>query len=227
MADWDVRTCVLHGDARRFQGGIPNLVGVVGALAALELGGEIGRSFIESRIRELTTRLRDGLERLGADLWTPKPWEERAGIVFFRCPGVPELHRRLKAERIYCGSFLGGIRADPGVYNTHSEIERFLAVVRRHLGGAGNVEAVRRLDGASARHAFVPRLWATRRVGYLLDEIRLHGEEREHVVLQRAGRNGGKRALGQAVACCTPGDGDDHASSPRLTRTRICVSDAP
>jgi Ca-activated chloride channel family protein len=26
---------------------------------------------------------------------------------------------------------------------------------------------------------FIPRLWATRRVGYLLDEIRLHGESRE------------------------------------------------
>lgn len=28
-------------------------------------------------------------------------------------------------------------------------------------------------------HEFVPRLWATRRVGYLLDEIRLHGENAE------------------------------------------------
>jgi Ca-activated chloride channel family protein len=28
-------------------------------------------------------------------------------------------------------------------------------------------------------HEFVPRLWATRRVGYLLDEIRLHGENSE------------------------------------------------
>src|SRR5690606_9491543 len=26
---------------------------------------------------------------------------------------------------------------------------------------------------------FIPRLWATRRVGYLLDEIRLHGENEE------------------------------------------------
>ena len=26
---------------------------------------------------------------------------------------------------------------------------------------------------------FIPRLWATRRVGYLLDEIRLHGENAE------------------------------------------------
>jgi Ca-activated chloride channel family protein len=28
-------------------------------------------------------------------------------------------------------------------------------------------------------NAFIPRLWATRRVGYLLDEIRLHGDNRE------------------------------------------------
>ena len=31
----------------------------------------------------------------------------------------------------------------------------------------------------NAENAFIPRLWATRRVGYLLDEIRLHGEEAE------------------------------------------------
>jgi Ca-activated chloride channel family protein len=32
---------------------------------------------------------------------------------------------------------------------------------------------------AKADHSFIPRLWATRRVGYLLDEIRLHGENKE------------------------------------------------
>ena len=32
---------------------------------------------------------------------------------------------------------------------------------------------------ASAKHGFIPRLWATRRVGYLLDEIRLNGENKE------------------------------------------------
>ena len=30
-------------------------------------------------------------------------------------------------------------------------------------------------------HAFIPRLWATRRVGYLLDQIRMHGDSRELV----------------------------------------------
>lgn len=32
---------------------------------------------------------------------------------------------------------------------------------------------------AADDHEFIPRLWATRRVGYLLDEIRLHGENGE------------------------------------------------
>ncbi len=32
---------------------------------------------------------------------------------------------------------------------------------------------------AADDHEFIPRLWATRRVGYLLDEIRLHGENAE------------------------------------------------
>jgi Ca-activated chloride channel family protein len=31
----------------------------------------------------------------------------------------------------------------------------------------------------SKEHDFIPRLWATRRVGYLLDQIRLHGENKE------------------------------------------------
>jgi Ca-activated chloride channel homolog len=34
-------------------------------------------------------------------------------------------------------------------------------------------------DRAEPAMAFIPRLWATRRVGWLLDEIRLHGESKE------------------------------------------------
>ncbi len=36
-----------------------------------------------------------------------------------------------------------------------------------------------RFPEESPDHEFIPRLWATRRVGYLLDEIRLHGENAE------------------------------------------------
>jgi len=35
--------------------------------------------------------------------------------------------------------------------------------------------------GENSRNEFIPRLWATRKIGYLMNEIRLHGEERELV----------------------------------------------
>jgi len=40
-------------------------------------------------------------------------------------------------------------------------------------------ESVFSKGGEPAHLAFVPRLWATRRVGYLLDQTRLHGEDKE------------------------------------------------
>jgi Ca-activated chloride channel family protein len=68
-----------------------------------------------------------------------------------------------------------------------------LIVVGRYTGqGAGAVEIEGTVNGQSRKFAqdvqfsgdspetgFIPRLWATRRVGYLLDEIRLHGENSE------------------------------------------------
>lgn len=131
--EWDVRHCELHEDAGRFQAGIPNLVGVVGALAGLELLDEIGRPFIEQRVGELTQYLLDGLNRLGVDIWTPPAAAERAGIVFFRIPRYQEAHLELMAKRIYCGSFLGGIRCDPTFYNTQEELDKFLVVIASYV----------------------------------------------------------------------------------------------
>jgi Ca-activated chloride channel homolog len=68
-----------------------------------------------------------------------------------------------------------------------------LIVVGRYTGeGAAAVEIEGTVNGQSRKFAqdvkftsdspeseFIPRLWATRRVGYLLDEIRLHGENAE------------------------------------------------
>ncbi len=68
-----------------------------------------------------------------------------------------------------------------------------LIVVGRYTGdGSAAVEIEGTVNGQSKKFAqdvkftadsseteFIPRLWATRRVGYLLDEIRLHGENAE------------------------------------------------
>ncbi len=46
-------------------------------------------------------------------------------------------------------------------------------------GAARSFEFDAAFAGASKEHEFIPRLWATRRIGYLLDEIRLRGENAE------------------------------------------------
>jgi cysteine desulfurase/selenocysteine lyase len=131
--DWDLRRCQLYKDARRFQGGIPNLIGIVGALAGITLLEQIGREFIARRVHQLTSYAVECLEGIGVDIWTPRDPGERAGIVFFRVSGHQELFAKLKDARIYCGSFLDGIRIDPNFYNTFEEIDKFLGVVRTHV----------------------------------------------------------------------------------------------
>ena len=68
-----------------------------------------------------------------------------------------------------------------------------LIVFGRYSGhGAGAIKITGTLNGEKhefaqdvhftdddTRNTFIPRLWATRRVGYLLDQIRLHGENKE------------------------------------------------
>ncbi len=131
--EWDVYHCQLHQDAMRFQGGMPNLIGVVGALAGLELLEQIGRDFVERRVRDLTSYAIEGLQEIGVKIWTPRADHERAGIVFFCDPRYQDLYEKLKNARIYCGSFLCGIRIDPNFYNTFEEIDKFLSVVRSHV----------------------------------------------------------------------------------------------
>ncbi|MCI0748210.1 MAG: VIT and VWA domain-containing protein [Verrucomicrobia subdivision 3 bacterium] len=70
--------------------------------------------------------------------------------------------------------------------------EQLVVVGRYSAKGSGAIRLEGSVDGESksfaydanfpgeaSDHEFIPRLWATRRVGYLLDEIRLRGENKE------------------------------------------------
>jgi Ca-activated chloride channel homolog len=77
---------------------------------------------------------------------------------------LPDLFKgeQLLVAGRYSGSGDGAIQIDG---NVSGDTKRFAYDVK--------------FPGESSEHDFIPRLWATRRVGYLLDEIRLHGESRE------------------------------------------------
>jgi Ca-activated chloride channel family protein len=91
--------------------------------------------------------------------------------------------------------FPGGVRTSKMYPNSLPDLfrgEQLILAGRYSKSGAGAIVIEGTANGAANKIAedvkfpdsagdydFIPRLWATRRVGYLLDEIRLHGESRE------------------------------------------------
>jgi selenocysteine lyase/cysteine desulfurase len=118
-------------DARRFEPGSDNSIGVYGLGGTLELISELGNNAIESRILALTDQLCDGLARQGYRVTSPRRDHERSGIVLFTSDHHPTetLFTRLTAAKIMVSVRNGAIRVSPHYYNTTDEITHLLATL--------------------------------------------------------------------------------------------------
>jgi len=120
----------LHTDARRFEEGSLNHVGLAGFQASVETLLEVGIPNIEKRLHDLTNYLIEGLHARGCEIVSPiDTWEERSGIVSFRSKNIPSeaLHQKLADAGVIVSLRGGAIRVSPHFYNTEEEIERLLA----------------------------------------------------------------------------------------------------
>ncbi|MEC9340432.1 MAG: aminotransferase class V-fold PLP-dependent enzyme [Pseudomonadota bacterium] len=121
---WDVAQ-----DARRFECGSPNTLGVHALNASLGLLLEIG---IGAVWREIAARTAVLMEIVQAaehlELVSVSSMERRSGIVTFRHHSLngKEMHRQLMAERVICAQRLGGVRFSPHFY---TDMERMAAAV--------------------------------------------------------------------------------------------------
>ena len=125
---------VLRRDARRYEAGSLNLVGVAGLQAAFALLEEVGLASIEADLltkrRWLIAQLQErGMEVLNASAGGPN----EGAIVSFAVPGRPssEVNRMLQSAGIVVSlrSTRDGrdwIRASPHYYNTLGELARFI-----------------------------------------------------------------------------------------------------
>ena len=108
---------------------------------ALRLQMTIGRPAIESHARELAQALMAGLSSMtGVKVWTHPDPARSASIVAFQPAGLDprKLARALyQNDRITSqtrgGEDRPGLRLSPHLYNTHADVERTLAAVRRYL----------------------------------------------------------------------------------------------
>jgi len=127
-------TMVLRTDARRYELGSQNLLGLAGLRAALDLLGEVGLDAIARDLARKRARLVTGLLDQGAKVLQPNPAPEHAsGIVSFR-PHREDV--RVVHERLTAGGVTSSLRVDraggrwirfsPHYYNTEPELQEAL-----------------------------------------------------------------------------------------------------
>jgi cysteine desulfurase / selenocysteine lyase len=118
-------------DAMRFESGTPNLIGTLSMACAIDLFERCGPAAIARHVLDLTDRLCDGLDRLGAEVATLRGEGISSGIVTFALPGWESiaLGRALESQGIVMTCRSGGLRLSPHGYNTGEEIDLVLAAL--------------------------------------------------------------------------------------------------
>ena len=127
-SDFSRRDLSWRDDARRYECGTLNTVGVYGLGAAVNLLLEVGIPSIGERVLDLTDRLRGGLLAQGHSVFGPRAREEASGIVSFvpRQGGAERLLEWYLTHRVQVATRGGMVRISPHFYNTEEEIDRVL-----------------------------------------------------------------------------------------------------
>ncbi len=129
--------------ARRFEAqGTPNRLGAAGLGAALRHRNRLGRRGVDRHILDLSGELIDALRARGAQVWTPRERQARAGIVTFTLAGDARADERLRAflERrsilttARYSSGIGGVRTAIHLFNTREDVAALLAALDEFAG---------------------------------------------------------------------------------------------
>ncbi len=115
-------------DASRFEGGTPNLIGLLSLASSAEFLLRYDRGAIAEHVLALTDRLCDGLVRAGARLLSLRGDGISSGIITFNVPRADpvELGKRLQHAGVVTTYRANGIRVSPHGYNTFDEIDTLL-----------------------------------------------------------------------------------------------------
>ncbi len=113
-----------HASARRFDSGTPPVPSLYAGVAGLSLVEEAGVPAIEAHNAELTGRLLDRLEELGATVVTPRDPHRRGPLVCVRSTDVVRLCAELAEERIVCSHRDDSLRISVHLYNTNDDVDR-------------------------------------------------------------------------------------------------------
>lgn len=132
--NYDLKTWTPAPDAKRFECGSPNMLGIVTLSSSLSLLEDVGMSTVQTellrRVHHLETLLQDRPE---LELITDTRRERRSGIITFRHRAIatPALFQRLREQQVVCAPRGGGIRFSPHFYTPLDVLERAVALIPR------------------------------------------------------------------------------------------------
>ncbi len=119
-------------DARRFESGSLNMVGIYALNASLELLLEIGIGNIEKRVLELTDYLCENLKKKGYSIFSSRNEDEKSSIVSFYSSRHDSMQicNRLLQNRIIVACRDSRLRVSPHFYNTKKELDKLFEILQ-------------------------------------------------------------------------------------------------
>jgi selenocysteine lyase/cysteine desulfurase len=117
--------------ADRYEGGSPNMGGMLGLDASLTLLAGIGFERIAARVLEITNLACERLRSVGAEIISNRSPEHASGIVVFRLPGrdPAETRARCLEAGIVLSCRGAGLRISPHAYNNGEDVDRLIAAI--------------------------------------------------------------------------------------------------
>lgn len=120
----------LAKDARRYEIGTLNAIGIVGLAASIGLLIEIGIKNIEKQVTDLNHYLLQGMSTYGVRPAMPYEHDFISGIVSFQISEPELIAAKLKEQKIVVSAREKYIRISPHFYNTTEEIDTLLRVLK-------------------------------------------------------------------------------------------------
>lgn len=121
----------LWPDARRFEEGMPNHLGICVLANALEFTLSFGLPAIEAHNLALVARVRDGLGQLGIPTLCGQANASTGSIVAFETEQFEAIHRHLTQQGTTVWARVGRVRVSPHLYNNEDDIDVFLEQVSK------------------------------------------------------------------------------------------------
>jgi len=122
-------------DMRRYELGVPNLLGIMGLVASLDFLQSLDIAAIDAWTLHLTDMLIEGVDRLGYEALVNRDPARRSAIVIIRIPGDADnvkIKERLKSVDVKYAVRGCGLRLEPHCYNSEEEITRVLEALGKN-----------------------------------------------------------------------------------------------